>query len=215
VLWAAQLKHDVRFEGILILYSWPSGGSRWSYVGDLGAADWSAPHLAGFLDMLSSTAEGVPIHLLAHSMGSRPALAALHALAVEPHGAAAPRFGQVLFAASDVDADTFRQLVPPVLAAAGRVTLYTASDFALRISGLLSAHQRAGDSDRGLVLVAGMDTIDVTAVDDSLAHHDYFLENDRVLADIFQLLSHGVPPQRRFRLFGVQVRGLTLWQFRT
>ena len=48
-----------------------------------------------------------------------------------------------------------------------------------------------------MVLVAGMDTVDVTAVDRSLAHHDYFLENDHVLADIFQLLSYGVPPQKR------------------
>jgi esterase/lipase superfamily enzyme len=215
VLWAAQLKHDVHFEGVLILYSWPSSGSRWDYPGDLGSARWTTPHLTRFLQLLAVTAKGVPIHLLAHSMGNRPALAALHALAAESTDLRQPRFGQIIFAAPDVEADAFRQAVPAVLPLASRVTLYTASDLALRISGLLSAHRRAGDSDRGVVLVAGMDTVDVTAIDGSLAHHDYFLENDHVLADIFQLLSYGAPPQKRFRLFGVQVRGLTLWQFRS
>jgi esterase/lipase superfamily enzyme len=200
---------------VLILYSWPSRGSRWDYPGDLGRADWTTPHFAGFLDLLASTARGIPIHLLAHSMGTRPALAALYAIATESQEPSRPRFGQIIFAAPDIDAEAFRQAVPAVLALASRVTLYTASDLALRFSGVLSAHRRAGDSDRAVVLVAGMDTVDVTTVDASLAHHDYFLENDHVLADIFQLLSYGVPPQKRFRLFGVRVHGLMVWQFRS
>jgi hypothetical protein len=65
------------------------------------------------------------------------------------------------------------------------------------------------------VLLDGMDTIDVTSADESLTHHDYFLENHRVLADIFQLLSFAAPPQKRFGLFAVRVRGLLLWQFRS
>src|SRR5437868_13982728 len=80
VLWAAQFKHDVHFEGVLVLYSWPSAGSRWAYPGDSSSADWTTPHLARFLDMLTSSTKGVPIHLLAHSMGNRAALGALHAL---------------------------------------------------------------------------------------------------------------------------------------
>jgi hypothetical protein len=45
--------------------------------------------------------------------------------------------------------------------------------------------------------------------------HDYFLENERVLADIFQLLTYAAPPQKRFRLFGVQLHGFLVWQFRS
>ena len=60
-----------------------------------------------------------------------------------------------------------------------------------------------------------MDTVDVTSADDSLARHDYFIGNQRVLADIFQLLSYGAPPEKRFGLFAVHVRGLVLWQFRS
>jgi len=214
-LWAAQLKNDVHFEGVIVVYSWPSRGSRWSYLADLKNADWTTPHLVHFLDTLASGANGAPIHLFAHSMGGRPILSALHGLAVQRREGPPPRFGQIIFAAPDVDAEVFRQLMPPVLALAERVTLYTASDLALRISGWLLAHPRAGDSGSGLVLVNGMDTVDVTAVDDSRLRHDYFLENERVLADIFQLLTYAAPPQRRFRLFGVQLHGFLVWQFRS
>jgi esterase/lipase superfamily enzyme len=215
VIWAAQLKHDLRFQGVIVVYSWPSRGSRWSYLADLNNADWTTPHLARFLETLASRANGAPIHLLSHSMGSRATLSALHGLAVERREGPPPHFGQIIFAAPDVDADVFRHLVPPVLFLAERVTLYTASDLALRISGWLFAYPRAGDSEPELVLVSGMDTVDVTAVDDSRMRHDYFLENERVLADIFQLLTYGAPPQTRFRLFGVQLRGLLVWQFRS
>jgi len=215
VLWAAQLKNDVGFEGVIILYSWPSRASRWSYLADLSNAEWTTPHLTRFLDALGAQTGGVPIHVLAHSMGSRAMLSALHALAVERSDRPAPRFKQIIFAAPDVDADVFRQLAPPVLVLAERVTLYTASDLALRMSGWLFAHPRAGDSEPGLVLVEGMDTVDVTAVEDSHTRHGYFLENERVLADIFQLLSHAAPPRRRFRLFDSRVRGMLVWQFRS
>jgi hypothetical protein len=55
----------------------------------------------------------------------------------------------------------------------------------------------------------------VTSADDGPTRHDYFLKNERVLADIFQLLSYAAPPEKRFRLFAVRVRGRVLWQFRS
>lgn len=215
VLWAAQLKHDVQFAGVVVLYSWPSRGSRWAYGADLANAEWTSPHLARFLDRLASLVGDGRVHLLAHSMGSKAAVYALHALAVERRTTPPPRLGQVILAAADLDAGVFGQLIPPVLAIADRVTLYTAADFALRISGWLFAHARAGDSRGPPVLLDGVDTVDVTSVDGGSAGHNYFLEDERVLADICQLLAHGAPPQRRFRLFGVQLQGLTVWQFRS
>lgn len=215
VLWAAQLKHDLGFEGVVVLYSWPSRGSRWSYASDLVNAEWTIPHLASFLERLASQAGEGRVHVLAHSMGSKALVSALHALAVERRGIPAPRFAQIILAAPDIDAGVFRQLIPKVTAIAERITLYTAADLALRISGWLFAHPRAGDSHDDPVVVDGIDTVDVTAVDQSSARHNYFLENERVLADIFQLLAYRAPPRRRFRLFSVQLRGFTVWQFRT
>lgn len=215
VLWAAQLKHDVQFAGVVVVYSWPSRGSRWAYAPDLVNAEWTSPHLARFLDRLASLAGDGRVHLLAHSMGSKAAVYALHALAVERRATPLPRLGQVILAAADLDAGVFGQLIPPVLAIAERVTLYTAADFALAISGWLFAHARAGDSHGPPVLLDGVDTVDVTSMDGGSAGHNYFLEDERVLADICQLLAHGAPPQRRFRLFGVRLRGLTVWQFRS
>jgi esterase/lipase superfamily enzyme len=215
VLWAAQLKHDVGFEGVLVLYSWPSLGSRWSYAADLVNAEWTVPHLTRFLDTLASRVDVGRVHVLAHSMGSKALLSSLHALALERRDTPLPRFGQIILAAPDVDADVFGQLVPPVVPIADRITVYTAADLALRISGWLFAHPRAGDSRNGPLLLDGIDTVDVTSVDDSGTRHDYFLANERVLADIFQLLAHGAPPQRRFRLFSTQLHGLTVWQFRS
>ncbi len=215
VLWAAQLKHDTGFEGVQVLYSWPSRGSTWSYATDSGNAEWTLPHLKEFLDQLAAAVPGARIHLLAHSLGNRPLLFALHRLATEQRSTPAPRFGQIILAAPDVDQDIFRQHIGPVLSLADRITLYTsAKDGALGASGWLFSHPRAGDSEHGLVLIPGMDTVDVTAVDTSRSRHDYFLENKRVLTDIFQLLKCGAPPAERFGLFRVPIGEGVVWQFR-
>ena len=52
-------------------------------------------------------------------------------------------------------------------------------------------YPRAGDSRDGVVLSTGLETIDASAVDDSLLGHSYFCENRAILQDMFNLIMEG------------------------
>jgi esterase/lipase superfamily enzyme len=212
-LWAAQLKADLGFSGVAVFYSWPSLASRLRYSADENNAEWSTLHLQRFLEELAARAPGSAIHLIAHSLGCSVLLRALDGIAKEKSEAPVRMFAQIIFAAPDVDSDVFRQLAPSAAALGERVTLYTsAQDRALGASGHLHGYPRAGDSEYELVLLPGVDTIEATAVSNSKLHHDYFLDRREMLADIFQLLENGTPPERRFALRGMQVKDGVYWR---
>ena len=110
-----------------------------------------------------------------------------------------PRFHEVVLTAPDIDADVFRRdLAPVIVAAADRVTLYASSnDEALIASRAVHGYRRAGDSGENVVVVPGVDTVDVSNVDTSLIGHCYYGNNRTVLADLFELIHSSTPPDQR------------------
>ncbi len=212
-LWAAQLKADLGFSGVAIFYSWPSLASRLRYPADENNAEWTTAHLEKFLEELAAREPGSAIHLIAHSLGCRALLRALDGIAKEKSEAPVRMFGEIVFAAPDEDADVFRQLAPSAVQLGERVTLYTSAlDRALGTSGHVHGYPRAGDAEYDMVLLPGVDTIDATAVSNSRLHHDYFLDRREMLADIFQLLENGTPPESRFALRRMQVKNGVYWR---
>jgi esterase/lipase superfamily enzyme len=211
--WAAQLRADLSFDGPVILYSWPSHGARLDYLADGENVAWSAPHLKQFLVELAARLPGIEINILAHSMGTRALVAALDSIAAEQRAAPLPLFGQIVFAAPDMDSDVFREKVPPLLRFVGHATLYvSARDEALKTSARLHRYPRAGHSALDLVVLPGMDTIDVTTVDESKYHHNYFLLDRTVLVDLFQIFRDGLPAADRFGLYRVQIGDEVHWR---
>jgi len=215
VLWAAQFKQDLQFDGVEILYSWPSLRSRFRYVADRTNAEWSTPHLAQFLEELASHFRGTEIQLFAHSMGGEALVDALHQIATESRNKPLPNFGQLVLAAPDIDSWILRERIAPVLPLARRVTLYASrNDKALLAAGRLHGYPRAGDAEHDLVLIPGIDTVDVTFVDRTRVGHNYYIENRAVLTDLFELLRNATPPEKRFGLVKVPTDSGVLWAFR-
>jgi esterase/lipase superfamily enzyme len=123
--------------------------------------------------------------------------------------------GQVIFAAPDIDSDTFVDLAREFHRQASRFTLYASSkDRALIVSKTVHGYPRAGDAGPGLIIANGVDTVDATAVDTSLMGHSYIGENSSVLSDVFDLLIDGPAPERRFRLAPRQRAGERYWYFK-
>jgi esterase/lipase superfamily enzyme len=215
----AQLAYDLGFEGAPVFYSWPSNGSVVDYIGDGDNAAWSVPHLVRFLELVAQHSGATAVHLIAHSMGSRVLTAALGELvkpAAAPGGRAGARFEQLALVAPDIDAEVFRRdIAPRLMPAASRITLYASShDRALLLARKIRAgYARAGDLSHGPVLVAGIDTVDVSAVDTSLVGHSYFGDSTSVLADLFYLLRDGLAPDRRARLQPIEVATGRYWRF--
>jgi esterase/lipase superfamily enzyme len=210
----AQLAYDLQFDGVPIFFSWPSQGSLLDYLVDETNVAWSVPHFKEFLVNVAKQSGVGSVHLVAHSMGNRALTSALKELHFEL-GPDCPKFDEVVLTAPDVDAETFKQdLAPVIIKTAQRVTLYASSnDEALLVSKEVHGYARAGESGDQLVVVPGMDTIDVSAVDTSLLGHSYYGDNYTVLADLFDLLNRDRPPAERQWLRPTQLGQWVYWVF--
>lgn len=205
----AQMAQDMAFDGTPLTWSWPSKAELTGYGDDEEAVAKTVPNLRHFLEEVAARSGASALHVVAHSMGNRALLAALK----EP-GAA--RFGEVVSAAPDVDADEFRRVAPAVAARVARMTLYASSeDAALKASRLVHrTGRRAGDSGDEIVLVPKVDSIDVSAADSSLMGHSYYGETKSVLSDLALLLRERKPPSERPNLKAGSRNGIPYWTFR-
>ena len=195
----AQIAYDLGFDGAPVLYSWPSeeSVSPAGYATDLANNDWTVPHLAAFLDELVAKSGASKIHIIAHSMGNRALVNAMTRLP----SATRTRFSQVLLTAPDIDADTFVELADAVKRNSERTTLYvSANDWALAASRKLQTYTRAGDTSQRVVVVPGIDTVDVSAIDTNLIGHSYYGDNRSVISDMVLVLTQGLPPMLRPRI---------------
>ncbi|MBN2217036.1 MAG: alpha/beta fold hydrolase [Pirellulales bacterium] len=213
----AQLAHDLEFAGAPIFYSWPSQGGLLQYTVDEENIVYTVPHLKEFLVGVAEKTNARRIHLIAHSMGNRGLTAALRQLADQRGPDQAKLFHEVLLTAPDIDAEIFRRdIAPAIVKTAQRVTLYASSrDTALAASRQVHGYPRAGESGENLVVIPGIDTIDVSAVDTSLVGHSYYGDSDTVLVDMAQLLHDEKPPDLRDRLRQQMLGALRYWVFLT
>jgi esterase/lipase superfamily enzyme len=194
---AAQIAYDLQFDGLPMLYSWPSEGTTLRYPTDADNSLWTRPHFADFLRLALSRLGARRLHLLAHSMGNRVVTQGLADLTpTESAG-----LGQVIFAAPDVDAAIFTQLAAQFLHRADRYTLYASSnDLALKASQKLARYPRAGQSSPTIVIIDGIDTIDASQLDTGLMSHSYYGDRTTILSDLFSLIRNNLEPRKRFGL---------------
>jgi esterase/lipase superfamily enzyme len=211
----AELAVDLKFDGAPILYSWPSQATLVDYTVDECNVAWTQPHFKAFLLAVAQQSGATSIHLIAHSMGNRALTSVLEEMSDEMRDST-HLFRQVVLAAPDIDADTFRQeIAPAIVKTADRVTLYASSlDEALALSKRVHGYPRAGESGEQLVVVPGVDTIDVSAVDTGLIGHDYYTDSSGVVADLVDVIQGALPPQKRpWLLPKQQADALTYWIF--
>jgi esterase/lipase superfamily enzyme len=183
---AAQFAFDLKFNGPVLLYSWPSLGSLPGYSADEERAFLSSSVFSSFLQTL----EDGPwrnVHLLAHSMGNRVMLYGL-----TNQNWPNSKLGQVVFVAADVYTETFSQLFPKISSNGQHYTSYASKkDRALLLSSILHKADRIGICKGEPFVMAGLETIDATRVDTGLLGHGYFAEKESIISDIAELLDKG------------------------
>ena len=109
-------------------------------------------------------------------------------------------FNQIILAAADVDADTFRGFSAYYAEVCSRTTLYVSrGDRAVEASRWLHKFPRVGLTPPTLVL-PGIDTVSVTNADLTMLGQGYVAEARDVLHDMHALIRHGAPPRERFGL---------------
>jgi esterase/lipase superfamily enzyme len=206
----AQIAYDLKFNGVPLMYSWPSRGSLIRYKEDEDSVKWAAPHLKQFLeDVAGELGPDASIHLIAHSMGNRALTTALLGIAADARPS--PRFKQVILAAPDIHADDFLNVIAPAIQkTAEQVTLYASShDKALIVGRSLDGWPRAGESGDYLLTVPGIVTVDASGIDTSLIGHSYYALKS-VLDDIDAIMRHGHGPAER-KLHALTRGSATYW----
>jgi|GEM_PF-2795791 len=196
----AQMAFDLQFRGVPLFYSWPSRGVLTGYGDDQRSADASAGPLAEFLTRVASETGARRIHLVAHSLGNRALVGALTQLGQAP--AQNVRFNQVVFAAPDLDASQFANVIAPqIRSVVERVTIYSSgSDLALWASRLWHRTIRLGQPGPYWTKIRTYDWIDVIDATSvgfewfELGHSAY---GGELLADLHRVLEGqpaGQPP---------------------
>ncbi|MEX0344484.1 MAG: alpha/beta hydrolase [Rhizobiaceae bacterium] len=194
----AQMAYDMHFDGLPILYSWPSRDSVLSYISDTAVVNLSGRRLTLFLEEIVKNSGATRIHLIAHSMGNRAMTDALELYALRNEGKPAA-FDQVLFTAPDLDAGLFAAMAKTIRPVAKRLTLYASNkDWALEVSKRLHGDSpRAGQGGDSILLAPTFDTVDMTMIGEDMLAHSYFANNASALTDIFSLFWRDASPAQR------------------
>lgn len=210
----AQLVYDMNFDGVPILYSWPSAANEAMYVGDSEAAQLSAPYMDEFIRMLLNEGDFDEVNIICHSMGCNTAVRALDLLShtrssddFERNSSGHPeKLSEIVLAAPDIDRGIFQRMVESVQDMGAAITLYaSAHDRALGLSTFLaSSYPRVGYIVPGSSPFAGpgIETIDITSLGANpfgFEHADYG-DEPVIINDIALLMLHGTrPPSHRTR----------------
>jgi len=202
ILRAGQLHYDSEFPGIVLAFSWPSLGSATTedYKKDTDKAEKSVRALADLLENLTDVAAtSTPpkkVHVMAHSLGNRLLLAAIHDLARRDVWKPGQRsLGQIVLAAPDVGALRFNNIVGYAVKSAERVSYYYCrSDLALKISQTINNYEPVGLYP---FFMDGLDTINADGVDTSFIGHGYYGSSPKVLADFNLLFRYNDGPSQR------------------
>ena len=196
---ASDLSFDLKYGGVLVAFSWPSGDEVFGYDHDYENASESIKDLSSSIEMLTTTRPS-KMNVIAHSMGSRVLGKAIDL--IHERGHELPHFNNIVLAAPDVDFNTFRNFAPAIQSSARRTTIYISSaDKALWGSSGLHGGDRVGFV---RLPYAGMDVIDIRGVDTSQVlkfGHSYLFDSVLVLNDLFTLVDADRGPERRPNLF--------------
>jgi esterase/lipase superfamily enzyme len=199
---AIALQKGMRFEGPVILYSWPSRKtSVLAYKTDEANARWSMPHFTAFLGNINKAFPEVPVSLAGYSLGSR---FVTEGIAFYRRDGCSNCFGRAVLFAPDVSTEDLRTALTssdlcsgkplPKPVASAPVLLYVSNnDRALRQSERVHKNQRAGQAGGDLILCDGVDTVDVSYLKSGGNNGHGYLLDPRVLEDAAAAFD-GVPP---------------------
>ncbi|MEP1535755.1 MAG: alpha/beta hydrolase [Paracoccaceae bacterium] len=212
----AQLARDMNFQGLSVLYSWPSKGATIGYIPDTAVVRLSGRRLTNFLEDLVAISGATTIHLIAHSMGNRAMTDALELMALRRAPIQKPVFDQVIFAAPDVDQGLFAAMMPTIRPLARRLTLYASDkDRALEASRKLHGNRpRAGQGGDVALQNDAVDTIDMSSLGNDMLAHSYVSNEQSAILDLSMLFWLNLSPENRCGLIGTAADTLRqVWKY--
>jgi esterase/lipase superfamily enzyme len=200
---ASQIAYDVKFQGPVVLFTWPAGaGSGFldskllsrTYSANTASAQASVDTAAQFLKFLSSL--NTQVHVLVHSMGHQVMVPALAKASAEIDR---KFIGELVLNAPDISIEQFLEQAPRARSLANRVTLYCSyNDNAIAASESYNGGRRMGGCER----IEGVDVINVGEIDAPALGvaglgHGYYASRS-ILSDVYQVLLRIEAERRLF-----------------
>lgn len=198
VVRASQIAYDLKYQGPVVLFSWPAGAGdsffeekllKKTYDSNFKNAQVSSSTFKIFISKLIEAK--VTPNILVHSMGHQVVLPALFELGKEKTEAP---LGEVILNAPDFESDVFVRNIDMLKNIARRVTLYCSyNDKAMVASETVNSNKRLG----ACSYMEGIDTINVSLLDNPTfgLGHGYYATRP-ILTDVFQVLL-GIEAERR------------------
>jgi esterase/lipase superfamily enzyme len=199
LLRAAQIAYDLKYQGPVVLYSWPAGARDGfldekiitrTYDHNLKNAQESVALFKGFLNQLN--ANNLTVNLMVHSMGHQVVLPALQDFSA--HNPDAKIINELILNAPDFAADEFINIAAAVKDNTKRITIYCSyNDRAMTVSEIYNKNPRFG----ACAFSESIDSINVSLVDSQTLGlgHGYY-SSRAILGDVFQVLL-GIEAEKR------------------
>lgn len=206
VLRAAQLAYDLKYQGPVVLFSWPAGAGEGFLDNKLINRTYEANlknaliSIDTFKVLVSKLIENKIIpNIVVHSMGHQVVLPALFDLGkarkLQPGDTTYQMpLGEIILNAPDFDSELFTTNVEMIKNLSRRVTLYCSyTDKAMFASETMNSSKRLG----GCTYMEGVDSINVSLLDNATfgLNHGYYASRP-ILSDVFQVLL-GIEADRR------------------
>ncbi len=206
VLRASQIAYDLKYQGPIILFSWPAGAGdgflankliNRTYDLNMKSAQRSIATFKLFVEKLIES-KIVP-NIIVHSMGHQVVLPALFDLGKIGKLQAGNNnyqmpLGEVILNAPDFDSELFINNIEMIKNLSRRLTLYCSyNDVAMYASESKNSSKRLG----GCSYMEGVDSINVSLLQNETfgLNHGYYASRP-ILSDVFQVLL-GIEADRR------------------
>ncbi|MET0355674.1 MAG: alpha/beta hydrolase [Cellvibrio sp.] len=199
VVRASQIAYDLKYQGPVVLFSWPAGAgdgflneqliSR-TYDTNLKNAKDSISIFKNFLNQLKLN--NLKVNLIVHSMGHQVVLPALRDFAAQDQDTKI--INELILNAPDFSANEFINIADMVKSNSKRITIYCSyNDRAMTASEFYNKNPRFG----ACAFSEQIDSINVSLVDDpSLGLGHGYYSSRAILGDVFQVLL-GIEAERR------------------
>jgi esterase/lipase superfamily enzyme len=205
ILRASQITYDLKYQGPVILFTWPSGAGDGflddklltkTYELNKKSAVDSINHIKNLISNLYE--HEIPINIIVHSMGHQVLLPALRELGVSmskyPNLVEKKLINELILNAPDYEILEFKKQLQEIKATSKRITLYCSeNDKAMVVSTSINKNSRLG----ACANLEGIDSINVGLVDNQTfgVGHSYYASRD-IITDVFQVLL-GLDAEKR------------------
>lgn len=168
----AQLGHDLKIQGVLVHYSWPSRANALGYVYDRDSALFARDGLEDLIHEVEA-AGARNVIVVAHSMGGAIVMETLRQMAIADERAALARISGVVLMSPDIDIDVFHEQASRIGKLPQPFLIFTSKkDRALALSARLTGQRdRLGNlADPGKLGDLKVTLVDTTAFSTGSGH---------------------------------------------